>query len=117
MVNVDTFTWPISFHFPKDRLTGANMRVSEDVSFFKTSVEYLGFIVSRNGICTSPDKIKIIMGYKTSETFFGVSSFLGLASYYRCFVKDFASMEKPLTYILKCDKGNVSTYQSRKVLN
>jgi len=40
---------------------------------------------------------------------------LGLASYYRCFIKGFASIAGPLTGILKGENGKVSKYQSRKI--
>lgn len=99
-----------------DRLFEANMRVSREKSnFFKESVEYLGFIVSRGGIRTSPEKVAAINNYEQPSTLFKVRSFLGLASYYRCFVKDFASIAKPITDILKGDNGKVSATQSKKI--
>lgn len=99
-----------------ERLFEANMRVSREKShFFKESVEYLGFIVSRGGIKTSPEKVEAIRNYEQPTTLFNVRSFLGLASYYRCFIKDFASIAKPLTDILKGENGKVSASQSRKI--
>ena len=84
-----------------DRLYEANMRVSREKShFFKESVEYLGFLVSRGGIKTCPNKVKAIHSYEQPTTLFNVRSFLGLASYYRCFIKDFASIAKPISDIL-----------------
>lgn len=95
----------------------ANMRVSiEKSNFFKTEVEYLGFIVSREGIKTAPSKIDTIKNYPEPTTLFGIRSFLGLASYYRCFVKDFAKIAKPLTDILKGENGKMRATQSKKIL-
>lgn len=56
-----------------DRLHGANMRVSREKSnFFKESVEYLGFIVSRGGIRTCPKKVDAIRNYEQPNTLFNV---------------------------------------------
>lgn len=98
------------------KLYEANMRVSREKShFFKESVEYLGFVVSRGGLTTSPDKVNAIRNYEQPKTLFNVRSFLGLASYYRCFIRDFASIAKPLTDILKGENGKVSAHQSKKI--
>jgi len=94
----------------------AGMRVSQEKSkFFKKSVEYLGFIVSEGGLRTSPEKVKAIKEFPLPKTLFDLRSFLGLASYYRCFIKGFASIAGPLTGILKGENGKVSKYQSRKI--
>lgn len=99
-----------------DRLYNANMRVSREKSiFFKEKVEYLGFVVSRGGITTNPSKVEAITKFEQPTTLFHLRSFLGLAGYYRCFVKDFASIAKPLTDELKGDNGKVSATQSKKI--
>jgi len=99
-----------------DKLYDANMRVSREKSqFFKEKVEYLGFVVSRGGISTSPSKIEAISKFLQPTTLFHIRSFLGLASYYRCFIKDYASMARPLTEILKGDNGKVSATRSKKI--
>lgn len=90
------------------KLLNANMRVSlEKSKFFKTSVEYLGFIVSTKGIKTCPSKVEAIVNYEVPSTLRGLRSFLGLAGYYRRFVKDYASIAKPLT---------INTYEERTVI-
>lgn len=98
------------------KLLNANMRVSlEKSKFFKTSVEYLGFVVSTNGIKTCPSKIDSIVNYETPSTLRALRSFLGLAGYYRRFVKDYASIAKPLTRYLRGENGHVGTRQSKLV--
>jgi len=43
------------------RLCTAGMRLSQEkTKFFKESVEYLGFVVSRGGIKTSPEKVQAV---------------------------------------------------------
>jgi len=46
---------------------------------------------------------------------FEVRSFLGLDSYYRCFIKDFASIATPVSDILKGENGTVSRYRSKNL--
>lgn len=99
-----------------DKLYQANMRVSREKSnFFKDKVELLGFVVSCGGIATCPNKVEAIRNYEQPTTLFNVRSFLGLASYYRCFIKDFASIARPLSEILKGENGKVSASQSKKI--
>ena len=98
------------------KLFHANMRVSlEKSKFFKTSVEYLGFVVSTNGIKTCQSKVDAIVNYEVPTTLRGLRSFLGLAGYYRRFVKDFAAVAKPLTKLLRGENGHIGTRQSKKV--
>lgn len=99
-----------------EKLFEANMRVSREKSkFFQSSVEFLGFIVSNNGIRTCPNKVKDIVDYREPRTLRGLRSFLGLAGYYRRFVKDYAQITKPLTRYLRGGNGNVSSRQSKNV--
>ena len=72
-------------------------------------------VVSRGGITSNPSKVEAIGKIEQPTTLFHLRSFLGLASYYRCFIKDFASIVKPLTDILKGDNGKVSAGQSKKI--
>lgn len=98
-----------------DKLYLANMRVNLDKSqFFKTDVEYLGFIVSREGIKTCPSKVEAIRRFPAPETLHDLRSFLGLAGYYRRFVKDYADIAKPLTDMLRGDNGKISANKSKR---
>ena len=92
------------------------MRISVERSrFFNTKVEYMGFTISRSGIQTSTEKIETIHNYPQPSNIFQLRSFLGLASYYRCFIKDYARIAAPLTDKLKGDNGKVSASQSKKI--
>ena len=77
----------------------------EKCSFDKTEVEYLGMFINQNGICMDNSKVKATMEWPTPTTVHGVHSFLGLANFYRQFIKDYAMLVKPLTDLTQKDKA------------
>jgi len=68
---------------------------------FKTEIQYLGHIVSAAGINPMPDKIQALKDWHIPHCLKDVLAFLGLASYYRKFVKGFATIAEPLTTLTK----------------
>ena len=66
--------------------------------FEQPKVQYLGYVLSENGVSASTDKVKAIKQYPTPKSARDVRSFLGLASFYRRLVPDFAEVAKPLTH-------------------
>ena len=60
-------------------------------------MDYLGFEVGRDGIRTSPEKVKAILDWPRPQSTHDVRSFLGLALYYRKFIRGFSQLAKPLT--------------------
>lgn len=73
-------------------------------NFAVREVEYLGHIVSNEGIKPDHKKIDAIANYPKPQNIRDVRSFLGLVGYYRRFIKDFAQKAKPLTELIKKDK-------------
>lgn len=98
-------------------LHNANMKISDEKSnFFQDSIEYLGHIIKHNRITVDPNKIETIKNYPEPKNLKELRSFLGLASYYRKFIKDFAKITKPLTIHLRGELGMVKKNQSTKML-
>lgn len=84
------------------RLRGENLRLNpEKCQFCRKSLRYLGHLVPADGIQTDPEKVSAIEGLSASTNVRGVRRFLGIASWYRRFVKDFSKIAHPLTRLLK----------------
>ena len=69
--------------------------------FWLKEVSFLGHIVSSEGIRVDPAKIEAIVNWKPPRNVTEVRSFLGLAGYYRRFVKGFSVIASSLTKLLR----------------
>ncbi len=72
--------------------------------FAKTTLRASGYIVNQQGVSPDPEKVSAVSNFpcpddgrcKAPERLTRTRSFVGLCSYYRCFVKDFATLAKLL---------------------
>ncbi|XP_060673303.1 uncharacterized protein LOC132803788 [Ziziphus jujuba] len=68
--------------------------------FGVTTVEYLGHIISSAEVSADPVKVQNFREWPTPSTIREVCGFLGLAGYYRKFIKHFGGIAPPLTKLL-----------------
>ena len=85
-----------------ERLRQAHLKLKpKKCSLFGTSVSFLGHIVSRDGIHCDPSKIDVVRDWPSPNNLKELRSFLGLCSYYRRFIKDFAEVVVPLVNLTR----------------
>ncbi|MBW0472713.1 hypothetical protein O181_012428 [Austropuccinia psidii MF-1] len=71
--------------------------------FHVSSVEYLGYIVSSEGLKMDQEKFQKILNWPPPRNLKALQSFLGFANFYRHFIKDYSKKMSSLTSFLKKD--------------
>lgn len=84
---------------------GLKIKLSK-CNFFQEQVKYLGHVVSAQGVATDPDKVRVVGEWRRPTHLAELRSFLGFASYYRRFVKGFASLAAPLHQLVNRMSGS-----------
>ena len=73
--------------------------------FGQAAVEYLGHIVSADGISVEPKKVQAVLQWPEPKDRQQLMQFLGLSNYYRRFIQGHAAVAAPLTDLLKKDQA------------
>lgn len=85
-----------------DRINKAGLTINREKSHFcQNEVKYLGFLVNEHGMMIDPDKTACLKDYKRPRTLRQIRRFLGLTSWYRKFIQDYAKIANPITKLIR----------------
>jgi len=105
--DVIVFSSSVEEHFKRLRLVLSKLRDAglklkpSKCSLLQKQVSFSGHVVSGEGIRTDPEKVRVVADWPIPVNLREVRSFVGLCSYYRRFVKDFARISSPLHAMTK----------------
>lgn len=84
------------------KLNNANLTVNFDkCKFCRSSLNFLGFVVDKDGLRTDPDKVQAVLEYPTPTNTTQVRRLIGLIGYYRRFLENSSTICAPITDLLK----------------
>ena len=69
--------------------------------FWLNSVSFLGHVISKEGVRVDPKKVEAVSNWSRPTNVTEIHNFLGIAGYYRRFVKDFSRIYAPLTRLIR----------------
>jgi hypothetical protein len=73
--------------------------------FWLTEVTFLGHVIFAGGVSVDLGKVKDVLNGIPPTTVLEIRCFLGLAGYYRQFIKDFSKIAKPMMKLLVKNKA------------
>ena len=84
------------------RLRANRLAISaEKCSWRQPEVEFLGYVIGRDGIKMSEEKVKGVLKLKSPASLVETQAFLGFAYFYRRFIKDCSRVARPITELTK----------------
>ena len=86
--------------FDRMKTFGLRLRLAK-CKFLQETVEYLGHVISSQGIHTSPKKVEVIKMASTPRNITELRSFLGIVNYYGKFIAGLANICAPLNELLR----------------
>ena len=92
------------------RLREAGLKIKpKKVKLLATSVKYLGFVVSAEGIAVCEDRVACVRDWKYPTCITELRRFLGFANYHRMFIESFSAIAEPLNAMLRKEEQVVPT--------
>jgi hypothetical protein len=87
---------------------------ADKCEFHRQWVEYLGFIVSPDGLSMDPAKTRAVQEWPTPANVKDIQSFLGFANFYRRFIPKYSGLSAPLTRLLRKNMDFAWTDKAQK---
>jgi hypothetical protein len=89
-----------------EALEKADMRLHPKKCVFHTKeIEFLGYILTQDGIKMNPAKVKTVLNWPIPKTVIEIQEFMRFANFYRRFIKGYSGIVIPLTNLTKKDKA------------
>ncbi|MCO5557612.1 hypothetical protein L7F22_011178 [Adiantum nelumboides] len=88
----------VIFQALRDKKLYVNQKKSE---FFLQEIQYLGHIISKNGIRMDPAKLEVMKDWPNPRNLHELRSFIGMCAYYRCYIEKFSLIAGPLHDLAK----------------
>lgn len=91
-----------------ERLRNAGLFANgKQCAFERTEVEYLGYLLSADGIKMHPRKLETIADWPRPQSIKDVQSFLGFTNFHKCFIDNYAKTVLPLNALTKKDRRGI----------
>jgi len=87
------------------RLEENNLYIKPEKCVWKVrKIGFLGVVIGPNGIEIEREKVEGVLSWPEPKNVKDVRKFLGLANYYRRFIKDFAQVAQPMNMLTRKDE-------------
>ena len=96
--NFENHLQNLKYVFDRFRMAGLKLNLSK-CKFGRHEVTFLGYVVSAQRVAADPAKLSKVASWPQPQSQRDVQQFLGFASYYRWFIKDFAMIARPLHHL------------------